>query len=156
MNPWPARLATCFGIGWTPIAPGTAASLAALPFAWLLVLLGWRSLLAGALLATALGVWACGAYVRKTRFGDPVECVLDEVAGQWFALIPVAVEMRGGDWRPFVLGFIFFRLFDIWKPWPVSWADQKIKGGLGVMTDDMIAGLMAGVLVVVARIVFHI
>ena len=145
MNPWPARLATCFGIGWTPIAPGTVASLAALPFAWLLVLLGWRSLLAGALLVTALGIWACGVYVRQTRAGDPAECVLDEVAGQWFALLPVAVQMRGGDWRPFVLGFIFFRLFDIWKPWPVS-AVEKLPGGFGIMMDDVLAGLIAAVL----------
>ena len=142
MNPWPARLATCFGIGWTPIAPGTVASLAALPFAWLLMLLGWRSLFAGALLATALGVWACGVYARKARVGDPAECVLDEVAGQWLALMPVAAEMRGGDWRPFVLGFIFFRLFDIWKPWPVS-AVEKLPGGFGIMMDDVLAGLIA-------------
>ena len=145
MSPWPARLATCFGIGWSPVAPGTVASLAALPFAWLLVLLGWRSLLAGALLATALGIWACGVYARKARVGDPAECVLDEVAGQWFALLPVAIEMRGGDWRPFVLGFIFFRLFDIWKPWPVS-AVEKLPGGFGIMMDDVLAGLIAAAL----------
>ena len=145
MTSWPARLATCFGIGWSPIAPGTAASLAALPFAWLLVLPGWRSLLAGALLATALGIWACGVYARKARVGDPAECVLDEVAGQWFALMPVAVEMRGADWRPFVLGFIFFRLFDIWKPWPVS-AVEKLPGGFGIMMDDVLAGLIAAAL----------
>ena len=56
----------------------------------------------------------------------------------------------------FGLAFALFRLFDIWKPWPVSWADQNLKGGLGVMTDDMIAGGMAGALVVAARLVFHI
>ena len=145
MNPWPARLATCFGIGWIPVAPGTVASLAALPFGWLLVLLGWRSLLAAALLVAALGVWACGVYARKIRVGDPAECVLDEVAGQWFALIPIAFEMRGGDWRPFVMGFIFFRLFDIWKPWPVS-AVEKLPGGFGIMMDDVLAGLIAAAL----------
>ncbi|HYJ35145.1 MAG TPA: phosphatidylglycerophosphatase A, partial [Rhizomicrobium sp.] len=56
----------------------------------------------------------------------------------------------------FGLAFALFRLFDIWKPWPVSWADQQIKGGLGVMTDDMIAGLMAGVLVATVRYFFHL
>ncbi len=55
-----------------------------------------------------------------------------------------------------ILAFALFRLFDIWKPWPVSWADQNLKGGVGVMTDDMIAGLMAGVLVALARYFFHI
>jgi phosphatidylglycerophosphatase A len=54
------------------------------------------------------------------------------------------------------LAFVLFRLFDIWKPWPVSWADEKLGGGIGVMTDDMIAGLMAGVLVALARYFFHI
>ena len=145
MSLWSQRFATCFGIGWSPIAPGTVASLVALPFGWLLVLLGWQSVLAAALLATGLGIWACGAYARKNRIRDPAECVLDEVAGQWFALIPVAVEMRGGDWRPFVMGFIFFRLFDILKPWPIS-AVEKLPGGFGIMMDDVLAGLIAAAL----------
>jgi phosphatidylglycerophosphatase A len=145
VNPWPGRLATCFGIGWSPIAPGTVASLVALPFGWLLIRLGWRGILAGALLATGLGIWACGIYARKRRIHDPAECVLDEVAGQWFALIPIAVEMRGADWRPFVMGFIFFRLFDILKPWPIS-AVEKLPGGLGIMMDDVLAGFIAAAL----------
>lgn len=145
MSPWPQRLATCFGIGWSPIAPGTVASLAALPFGWLLVLLGWQSILVAALLTTGLGIWACGVYARKSRSHDPSECVLDEVAGQWFALIPIAVDIRGQDWRPFVMGFIFFRLFDIWKPWPVS-AVEKWPGGFGIMMDDVLAGLIAAAL----------
>ena len=139
------RLATCFGIGWSPIAPGTLASLAALPFAWLLALFGWQGIAAGALLATGVGIWACGVYARKHGVHDPAECVLDEVAGQWFTLIPVAVEMRGGDWRPYVMGFIFFRLFDIWKPWPVS-AVEKMPGGFGIMMDDVLAGVIAAAL----------
>lgn len=145
MSPWPQRLATCFGIGWSPIAPGTVASLAALPFGWMLVQLGWQSILVAALLTTGLGIWACGAYARKSRNHDPAECVLDEVAGQWFTLIPIAVDMRGQDWRPYVMGFIFFRLFDIWKPWPVS-AVEKWPGGFGIMMDDVLAGLIAAAL----------
>jgi phosphatidylglycerophosphatase A len=121
------------------------ASLVALPFGWLLVLLGWQSILAAALLVTGLGIWACGAYARNRRSHDPSECVLDEVAGQWFTLIPIAVDMRGGDWRPYVMGFIFFRLFDIWKPWPVS-AVEKWPGGFGIMMDDVLAGLIAAAL----------
>jgi len=121
------------------------ASLVALPFGWLLVLLGWQSILAAALLVTGLGIWACGAYARNRRSHDPSECVLDEVAGQWFTLIPIAVYMRGGDWRPYVMGFIFFRLFDIWKPWPVS-AVEKWPGGFGIMMDDVLAGFIAAAL----------
>ena len=139
MNSWPQRFATCFGIGWSPVAPGTVASFAALPLGWLLVQFGWQGVAAGALLATGLGIWACGAYASKNGIYDPPECVLDEVAGQWVTLIPVAIEMRGGDWRPYMMGFIFFRLFDIWKPWPVS-AVEKLPGGLGIMMDDVIAG----------------
>ena len=71
--------------------------------------------------------------------------LLDEVAGQWFALLPVAVEMRGSDWRPYVMGFIFFRLFDILKPWPIS-AVEKLPGGFGIMMDDVLAGLIAAAL----------
>ena len=145
MNRWAQRLATCFGIGWSPVAPGTVASLAALPLGWVLVLLGWQSVLAGALLATGVGIWACGVYARKNAIYDPAECVLDEVAGQWFALLPIALELRGGDWRPYVMGFIFFRLFDIWKPWPVS-AVEKWPGGFGIMMDDVLAGLIAAAL----------
>jgi phosphatidylglycerophosphatase A len=111
----------------------------------MLVQLGWQSILVAALLTTGLGIWACGAYARKSRNHDPAECVLDEVAGQWFTLIPIAVDMRGQDWRPYVMGFIFFRLFDIWKPWPVS-AVEKWPGGFGIMMDDVLAGLIAAAL----------
>ena len=139
------RLATCFGIGWSPLAPGTVASAAALPFGWLLVLLGWQAVLIGALLATALGVWACGMHASKRGIRDPSECVLDEVAGQWFTLIPIALQARGGDWRPYAMAFFLFRLFDILKPWPVS-AAERLPGGWGVMMDDVLAGLIAACL----------
>ena len=145
MTPFSTRLATCFGIGWIPIAPGTFASAAALPFGWLLVLLGWQAVLIGAGVVTAAGIWACGAHARKVGLLDPSECVLDEVAGQWFTLIPIALEARGGDWRPYGMAFLLFRLFDILKPWPIA-AAERLPGGLGVMADDVLAGLAAAVL----------
>jgi phosphatidylglycerophosphatase A len=145
MTPVSTRLATCFGIGWIPFAPGTFASAAALPFGWLLVRLGWKGLLIGALAATALGVWACGAHARRRGLYDPSECVIDEVAGQWFALIPIAVMARDGNWRPYAMAFLLFRLFDILKPWPIS-AAEHLPGGYGVMMDDVLAGLAAAVL----------
>jgi len=141
MSAWSTRFATCFGIGFIPIAPGTFASAAALPFGWLLVHAGWKWLLAAALIATLLGIWACGAHAKKIRIADPSECVLDEVAGQWLALIPAALGARE-DWRPFVMAFFLFRLFDILKPWPIS-AAERLPGGLGVMMDDVLAGLVA-------------
>ena len=83
--------------------------------------------------------------------------VIDELAGQWlacaFAILPFGGWLAADtiSLPAFALAFLLFRLFDIWKPWPVSWADSNLKGGIGVMTDDMIAGLMAGILVALAR-----
>ena len=135
-------LATFFGVGWIAFAPGTFASAAALPFGWAMVLGGWKAVVAGACAATVIGGWACGRHARKVRLYDPSECVLDEVAGQWFALIPVALVARGHDWRPFLMAFLLFRLFDIWKPWPVA-PLERLPGGLGIMMDDVAAGLIA-------------
>ena len=150
--------ASVFGIGYVRIAPGTVMSAMAVPLALPIILYGggW-SLVAASLIAFGVGIWACGDHVRTTGHEDPSECVIDELAGQWlacaFAVLPLAgllpaarVTLPG-----FLLAFALFRLFDIWKPWPVSWADQKLPGGLGVMADDMIAGLMAGLLVMAAR-----
>ena len=145
MTPVSTRLATCFGIGWIPIAPGTFASAAALPFGWLLVILGWKAVLIGSVAATALGVWACGAHARRTGLYDPSECVLDEVAGQWFALVPIAFMSSGDNWRPYGMAFLLFRLFDILKPWPSS-AAERLPGGYGVMMDDVLAGIIAAII----------
>jgi len=134
-------LATGFGVGFSPVAPGTAGSLAAL-LPWL----GLRELpfaycFAAIVLAFALGVWACGWVVRTQRIADPGYAVWDEFVGQWIALAPLLWHAAG--WPAVVAAFILFRIFDIWKPWPVSWADRTLGGGLGVMLDDVIAGLYA-------------
>jgi phosphatidylglycerophosphatase A len=145
MTPFSTRLATCFGIGWIPRAPGTFASASALPLGWVLVTAGWPALLAGSVLVTLLGIWACGLHARRVGLYDPSECVLDEVAGQWFALIPIGLQVRASDWRLYGIAFLLFRLFDIFKPWPIS-AAEKLPGGFGVMLDDVLAGLAAAVL----------
>jgi phosphatidylglycerophosphatase A len=88
--------------------------------------------------------------------------VIDELAGQWLACAFCLFTFGGLlpadhiSLPAFALAFVLFRLFDIWKPWPVGWADRELSGGIGVMTDDMIAGLMAGVLVAAARYFFHL
>src|SRR5476649_1005638 len=120
-------------------------------------------ILGASIIVLVIGILSCADHVRETRRDDPSECVIDELAGQWLAcsfcllslggLVPAATHI---SLPAFALAFVLFRLFDIWKPWPVSWADQNLSGGIGVMTDDAIAGLMAGVLVVLARLVFHI
>ena len=140
-------IASVFGIGYFPFASGTVASAVAVPLAALILLHGGAIALTGAsLIAFAVGIWACGDHVRATGREDPAECVIDEVAGQWLARAFASVSLPS-----LALAFFLFRLFDIWKPWPVGWADRELPGGLGVMADDMIAGLMAGVLVALTR-----
>lgn len=135
-------LATFFGIGRVPVASGTVASAAALPLGFLFVLAGTPAIAAGAVVATAVGVWACGEHAAKLGVADPSDCVLDEVAGQWIAIIPVALYSRPLDWRPYALSFLLFRGLDILKLWPLS-AAERLPGGLGVMADDVLAGLIA-------------
>jgi phosphatidylglycerophosphatase A len=141
MTTWATRFATCFGVGYFPIASGTVASAVALPFAWLLVPYGWTWLFGATFVVTLMGIWACGVHAKKVRVNDPSECVIDEVAGQWLALLPAALAHRQ-DWRPYLMAFFLFRLFDILKPWPLS-AAERLPGGLGIMMDDVLAGLIA-------------
>jgi phosphatidylglycerophosphatase A len=157
-------VASVFGIGYFDVAPGTIMSAIAVPLAILIAIFGGGGMgvLASSLIAFVIGVLACADHVRETKREDPSECVIDELAGQWLAC-SFCLLTFGGLLPPahislplFALAFALFRLFDIWKPWPVSWADQQIKGGLGVMTDDMIAGLMAGVLIALTRYFFHL
>jgi phosphatidylglycerophosphatase A len=138
------QLATWFGVGLMPKAPGTWGSLVAVPFAYgIHHLAGPVGLLLAALALCALGAWAADEFSRRavTRdpgVPDPQAVVVDEVAGQWLALVPA-----GNDILFYAAGFLLFRLFDIWKPWPASWADRRVKGGLGIMLDDVIAGAYA-------------
>lgn len=136
-----ALIATGGGLGHLPRAPGTFASLAALPVAWLLDAWAGRGaiLLAGVVVAL-LGWWAGQIYVSRHRVQDPGEIVVDEIAAQLLVLAAVPLSLFST-----VVGLLLFRLFDIAKPWPVSWADRSVKGGLGVMLDDLLAALYAAV-----------
>jgi phosphatidylglycerophosphatase A len=145
-----AVVSSVFGIGYFPQAQGTIMSAIAVPLAILLAMHGGAMVVIGAtLVVLVIGILACAEHVRETGNPDPSECVIDELAGQWLACAFVAwgtVSLPA-----FFLSFVLFRLFDIWKPWPVSWAEEKLPGGLGVMMDDIIAGLMAGALSFVAH-----
>lgn len=133
------QIATWFGAGLMPKAPGTWGSLAAVPFAYgIHRVAGPAGLLVAALALFALGVWAAGEFSRRSGTKDPQAIVVDEAAGQWLALVPA-----GDDILFYAAGFLLFRLFDIWKPWPVSWADRRVEGGWGIMLDDLIAGAYA-------------
>ena len=132
-------IATAGGAGLSPKAPGTVGSLVALLPWWFLL----RGLSPGIYLAVLaagflLGVWACGVCDRRLGMHDQGALVWDEVVGMWITLFAVPPQ-----WWWMVVGFALFRLFDIWKPWPVSWADRGVHGGLGVMLDDVVAGFYA-------------
>ncbi|HEY6943169.1 phosphatidylglycerophosphatase A [Dokdonella sp.] len=136
-------IATGFGSGLSPFAPGTAGSAAAL-LPWIALReLPWTAYLVIVAIAFAIGVWASTVAVSRLRIDDPGAVVWDEFVGQWIALLPLVVAPRGWPW--ILAGFALFRLFDVWKPWPVSWADRRIAGGLGVMVDDAIAGAYAAI-----------
>lgn len=148
--------ATWFWSGLFPFAPGTAGSAAALPFAFIISwVLGQWWLLPAAVLAFVAGLWACSIYAPATGKKDPGACVIDEVAGQFvtLAFIPAALTMTTLSW--YIIGFLLFRAFDIVKPWPASKFDRELDGAMGIMLDDMISGLMAGVVLVIAYVLWN-
>ncbi len=150
-----------FGIGLLRPAPGTWASALAIGLGlaidrWL----GFPVLVLATIAVTALGFWAVGRELAARPGADPPEFVIDEVAGQWLALLfpAAAFWSRGWEgwmpWPGWVAAFLFFRLFDIWKPWLVGQADRR-QGVVGVMLDDLWAGLFAGLAVMVAAGIAH-
>ncbi|NNF25233.1 MAG: phosphatidylglycerophosphatase A [Rhodobacteraceae bacterium] len=147
-------IATFFYVGYMRPASGTWGSAAAIPVAYLIHVAGGYPLLIAATLAVFFaGWWATAAHIGQSDNHDPSEVVIDEVAGQWVALIPVSVGlgMAGVDpwtfpWPGWVSAFFLFRLFDIWKPGPAGWADRR-NDPLGVMLDDIFAGIFAGICV---------
>lgn len=144
-----ALIATGCGLGLLPKAPGTWGSLAALPLAWALDQTMGRSaiLIAGVAIAL-LGIWAGQVYVAHHRTEDPGEVVVDEIAAQLLVLAALPLTLFST-----LVGFLLFRLFDIWKPWPVSWADRSVKGGLGIMLDDLLAAAYAATaLILITRV----
>ncbi|HUJ02796.1 MAG TPA: phosphatidylglycerophosphatase A [Rhizomicrobium sp.] len=142
------QTATLFGIGRAPAAPGTVASLAALPLAWAIK---WFTndwiFLAIIVAVTIIAIRVCEAYARETGVTDPSECVIDELAGQWIACLLAPLSLIG-----FGLALVLFRAFDIAKPWPIE-RFERAPGGLGIVLDDVVAGLLAGIIVGVVRLI---
>ena len=142
----PAGWIACgLGSGLAPIAQGTFGSLAAL-LPWVLL----RELPVGIYVlalvpAFAIGVWACDVAGRAVGVDDHRSLVWDEFVGQWLALLPLLLVVA--PWWMVAVAFGLFRLFDVWKPWPIGWLDGHLKGGLGVMIDDLVAGLYAAIAV---------
>ena len=142
-------LACGFGSGLAPVAQGTFGSLAAL-LPWLLLReLSLPIYLTVVLLGFGVGVWACDVAGRAIGVDDHRSLVWDEFIGQWIALVPLLMPAllppSGITWWMVLAGFALFRLFDVWKPWPIRWLDRHLKGGLGVMVDDVVAGVFAAI-----------
>ncbi len=136
-----ALLATWFGVGLAPIAPGTWGSLAALPVAWVIeVYAGHAGLLAALGAVFAAGTWAAEVMVRRGRVQDPGFIVIDEVAGMFLTLAFTPLT-----WWGFAIAFLIFRGADIIKPFPANWCDANVHGGFGVMLDDLVAAIHAGI-----------
>ena len=132
-------IATWFWSGRIGFASGSWGSLAALPFAAAIAwLAGSLALIPAAVLLFALGVWASGHYADANDISDPSPVVVDEVVGQWLTLAVIPL-----DPILYAVGFFFFRLFDVLKPFPANWADKNLKGGIGIMTDDVFAAVYA-------------
>lgn len=155
-------IGTVFGVGLLRPASGTWGSLAALPLGWVLYQIGGFPLTVIATVAVFFAGW--WATIRITAHGqdpDPSRVVVDEVAGQWVALMPVfyGAMFAGVEvtrlWPGWIAAFLFFRLFDIWKPGWVGRADRR-HDPLGVMLDDVIAGAFAGLVVIALAVFYHI
>jgi phosphatidylglycerophosphatase A len=144
-------IATGFGTGLSPRAPGTAGSLAAL-LPWWFLLRGMQpGLYLACLLALfAIGVWAADWAIKRSGINDPGFVVWDEFIGQWLALF-----LLPAGWPWMVAAFVLFRLFDIWKPWPVRWADRSLHGGFGAMLDDVLAGAYAFLVLQIFALLFR-
>lgn len=147
-------LAFGFGSGLAPKAPGTFGSLAAVALFPVLALLALPAYLGVVALASLAGIVICDHAAKALKVHDDGRIVWDEFAGQWLALTPLVPELQ---WQPAELlwllaGFGLFRLFDIAKPWPIGYLDAKVHGGLGIMVDDLVAGLFAALALLALRL----
>ncbi len=127
-----------FGSGAAPVAPGTFGTMMAAALYWMLPAMSPLAYAGFVLASFVLGVWLCGRTARDIGVHDHGGIVWDEFTGYWLTMF-----MAPAGWIWIVLGFVLFRLFDIIKPWPIRWLDRNVDGGLGVMIDDVLAGLMA-------------
>ena len=140
-------LAFGFGSGLSPIAPGTAGTLAAIPLFVAFSFLPMAAYLAFTLLVTVAGFWICGRSSELLGVHDHRGIVWDEIAGY---LITMIGAPRAWPWV--LAGFVLFRIFDVFKPWPANWADRQLHGGVGIVMDDVFAGIYA---LIVMQLALH-
>lgn len=145
-----------FGAGLAPVAPGTFGTIVGIPFFLALFWLSWPAYAAVVAALFVAGCWVCGTSARLLHVHDYPGFVFDEIVGFLVACVPLLPTL-GWSKVPLPLGllaaFLVFRLFDIWKPWPIRWFDRTVEGGTGIMLDDALAGAAtAGVLYAIARL----
>lgn len=144
-NPW-HLLATGFGSGLSPIIPGTMGTLASIPLYFVLVQFSLPIYLILVAASCFAGVKICQITSDDMGVHDHGSIVWDEFAGFWItmSLVPM-MNLPATEWKWLLTGFVLFRFFDMVKPWPIGWLDKRVHGGLGIMIDDVVAGVMAGV-----------
>lgn len=131
-------LALGFGSGLLPKAPGTFGTLAAIPLYLLLAPSSMNIYLGAVIVMSIAGIYICGKAAEDAGVPDHGAIVWDEIVGFLITMFMVPLS-----WQSVVVGFILFRIFDIFKPWPISYIDKNVHGGLGIMLDDIIAGFAA-------------
>lgn len=142
-----------FGSGLSPKAPGTFGSSFALLFVPLWLILGFNASVFAILLMSIAGIYICGHTAKVINVHDDGRIVWDEFAGQSITFLPL-LYLQQMNWLWVIAGFVLFRIFDIWKPFPINWADQKVSGGFGIMLDDLIAGLWAALCIFLIQFYF--
>lgn len=133
-----------FGSGLSPFAPGTMGSLAAIPIIFLASSLSTTIYLSISLLSFLVGIWICDSASKDIGSHDHGGIVWDEIVGMMITLAFVPISVGN-----LVLGFLLFRFFDILKPWPIRLLDRKVHGGLGIMLDDVVAGIFSAVILLI-------
>lgn len=138
LHKWQHWLALGFGSGLAPKAPGTFGTMAALPLAWLLAMLPFSWSAAVIFVCAVLGVYLCDVVSRDIGAEDHGAIVWDEIVGFAITLWAVPLTIQN-----VLIAFVLFRMLDIIKPWPIRWFDRNLHGGFGVMMDDIVAGVLA-------------
>ncbi|WP_044363793.1 phosphatidylglycerophosphatase A [Vibrio fluvialis] len=142
-NPW-HLLATGFGSGLSPVVPGTMGTLASVPFYLLLAQLPLTLYIVVVIAASLIGIKICQVTSDDMQVHDHGSIVWDEFAGFWITMLIVpALQLPVFEWKWLLAGFVLFRFFDMVKPWPIGWLDKRVHGGLGIMLDDLVAGVMS-------------
>ena len=139
-------LALGFGSGLAPVAPGTFGSVVGVVFALALTPLGFTIAALVTLVVTAAGFWICGESARRLGVHDHPGIVWDEIAGMMIAMLAAPL-----NWWGVLFAFALFRVFDIWKPWPIREVDHGMPGGAGIMLDDVMAGIFAAIVLLLVR-----